>query len=100
MQCEQRIWREGRSRECGQRVGIRTWTDVAGTIHAACAYHVAERLHRYPADDGLYAYLGPEPPEPKWLHEDPEYADDMTFAKWSEDREAWTEPELREAYGR
>lgn len=82
MQCEQRLWREGRSRECAQRVGVRTWYDATGVIHSACPAHMAERLHRYPEAD---------PPEPTWLHEDPEYADDVTFAKWFADREeSWT----------
>jgi hypothetical protein len=73
MRCEYRLWRRGENRECMQRVGVRTWYDAAGTKHAACSRHIAERLNRFPEAD---------PPEPKWLHEDPEYADDMTYAKW------------------
>lgn len=66
---------------CGHTVAVRVWYDERGTLHGACPDHIAARLHLYPESD---------PPEPVWLHEDPEYADDMTYAKWAADRDSWT----------
>jgi hypothetical protein len=36
-------------RTCGQVVGVRTWTDSAGIVHAACAQHESALRHRSPA---------------------------------------------------
>ena len=79
--CEYRLWRDGRFRECTRRVGVRVWYDSRGDVHAACSSHIAERLHRYPECD---------PPEPAWLHDEPESADAVTLAKWFAERENWT----------
>ena len=85
MGCEYRIWREGRLRECGRRVGVHVWYDSRGDLHSACGPHIAERLHRFPEAD---------PPEPKWDIPDPidEYKS-YTDA-------GWTESELAAAFGR
>lgn len=47
-QCQQMLWREGAYRRCTQMGGLQGWRDVAGIEHAACRYHVAELLHRFP----------------------------------------------------
>ena len=85
--CEYTIWYQGAERRCGRVTGTRVWYDDAGTLHAACGSHVAERLHRFPEAD---------PPEPEWL-------DAMTLAK-AEDAKTWTdagytEAELRYSFG-
>lgn len=74
---------------CSQVVGVRQWYDSEGALHAACALHSGSMVRRFPEAD---------PPEPKWLHEQPEYADPITAAKsWTD--AGWTESELREAFG-
>ena len=89
MQCEHRLWREGRLRECARRVGVHVWYDARGDLHAACADHIAARLHRYPEAD---------PPEPVWLHELPETADPVTAAKGY--REGYTDAGYTESEAR
>ena len=55
--CEYQLWRNGGVHICRRTVGVRRWWDAAGFRHAACASHIAERLHRCPEAD---------PPEPAW----------------------------------
>ena len=77
--CEYQLWRAGGVHVCRRTVGVRRWWDAAGFRHAACASHIAERLHRCPEAD---------PPEPAW--DLPEAADEVTVAKWWAERESWT----------
>lgn len=50
MQCEyRRLWDRGRERRCRQVVGLRTWRDATGTLHAACRAHWAVVEYRHPA---------------------------------------------------
>ena len=76
--CEQRLWRSGAVRTCQRTVGVRRWWDAAGMQHAACASHIAERLHRCPEAD------------PPWPGDLPEAADPVTVAKWWAERDSWT----------
>lgn len=73
---------------CMAERGLRRWWDELGFPHRACPAHFVRLQARYPAFD---------PPEPDWNMP----VETVVFpdaADYLEDR--WTEPELREAWGR
>ena len=66
---------------CGQVVGIRSYQSGEEPITVAyCAIPGHEQSVRR-----RFAEVG-EPPEPRWLHEDPEYMDGITMAKAAAER--------------
>ena len=71
---------------CGQKVGLRSFTDRNGETRRYCALEG----HRYDVE----RRYGVAEPEPEWL---PEGADDLTQAKGYAE---WTQGELQEAFGR
>ncbi len=91
---------------CGQVVGVtsywvkRTPLQPSDIIVSYCSIEGHESNVRRRFAERVVEVV--DPPMPTFLHEDPEYADDMTYAKWFEEREsvtAATESELRAMWG-
>ena len=71
---------------CGQVVAVRTYPTTLGFVVSYCPQkgHQESVRRRY-AELKPY-YPAPEPPMPRFLHEDPEYMDGATMAKAAAER--------------
>lgn len=54
--CEQRLWKAGEYRSCGQSVAVTRWLDSSGRPHVGCPNHLNALMHRWPDEARLSAY--------------------------------------------